>query len=407
MRYCNYTFIDGVLMDIFQKCYDYDRADKVKAMGLYPYFVPLQGHVGAEMEIGGHGLIMLGSNNYLGLTDDPYVMEKSCEAIQKYGTGCTGSRFLNGTLDLHLQLEERLAAFLQKEACLTYSTGFQANLGTIGTLGARGDTIYLDRKNHASIIDGARMGYADVVKYRHNDLDQLRHILGKNAGKPGMIITDGVFSMEGDLAEINGLADLAEEFDVRLMVDDAHGVGAMGKTGMGTAEHLGCNDRVDLLVGTFSKSFACIGGFTAGPKDVISFLQHNARTNIFSASLPPAAVATVIAALDILEERPELLSQVHGAARRCRNGLSAMGFNVGCSEAPIVPIIIGGELDCFRFWKDLFDNGVFTNPVVAPAVDPGQAMLRTSYMATHTDDMIDRALDVFEKVGRAHNLIGG
>lgn len=394
-------------MDIFQKCFDYDRADKVKAMGLYPYFVPLQGHVGAEMEIGGHGLIMLGSNNYLGLTDNPYVMEKAREAVLKYGTGCTGSRFLNGTLDLHIELEERLARFLNKEACLTYSTGFQANLGTIGTLAGREDTIYLDRKNHASIIDGARMGYARVVKYRHNDLGQLRHILEKNAGQPGMIITDGVFSMEGDLADICGLADLAEEFKVRLLVDDAHGVGAMGKTGKGTAEHLGCHERVDLMVGTFSKSFACIGGFAAGPKGVISYLQHNARTNIFSASLPPAAVATVLAALDILEEQPELIGKVHRAAERCRAGLASMGYNVGKSEAPIVPIIVGDDLDCFRFWKDLFDNGVFTNPVVSPAVDPGEAMLRTSYMASHTDDMIDRALEVFQEVGRRHGLIGG
>jgi len=393
-------------MDIFQKCFDYDRPEKVKAMGLYPYFLPLQGHVGAEMEIAGHGLIMLGSNNYLGLTDNPYVMEKSCEAIMKYGTGCTGSRFLNGTLDLHLELERRLALFLKKEACLTYSTGFHANLGTIGTIGGRDDILYLDRKNHASIIDGARMGYAKVVKYRHNDLEHLRHILEKHTGEPGMIITDGVFSMEGDLADINGLADLAEEFKVRLMVDDAHGVGAMGVFGRGTAEHQGCHDRVDLLVGTFSKSFACIGGFAAGPAPVITYLQHNARTNIFSASLPPAAVATVIAVLDIIEREPELLTKVHHAAERCRNGLSSLGFNIGSSEAPIIPIIVGDDLDCFRFWKDMFDNGVFTNPVVSPAVEPGGAMLRTSYMASHTDDMIDRALAVFEKVGRRHGLIG-
>ncbi|MCD6587292.1 MAG: pyridoxal phosphate-dependent aminotransferase family protein [Candidatus Fermentibacteraceae bacterium] len=393
-------------MDIFQKCFDYDRPEKVKAMGLYPYFVPLQGHVGAEMEIGGHSLIMLGSNNYLGLTDNPYVMEKSREAITKYGTGCTGSRFLNGTLDIHLELEERLTKFLKKEACLTYSTGFQANLGTIGTLGARGDIIYLDRKNHASIIDGARMSYGEVVKYRHNDLEHLRDILEKHTGEPGMIITDGVFSMEGDLAKINGLADLAEEFGVRLLVDDAHGVGAMGATGMGTAEHLGCHDRVDVLIGTFSKSFACIGGFAAGPAGVISYLRHNARTNIFSASLPPAAVATVIAALDIIEKEPELLTKVHHAAERCRNGLADLGFNIGHSEAPIIPVFIGEDLDCFRVWKDMFDNGVFTNPVISPAVEPGGAMLRTSYMASHTDDMIDRALDVFEKVGRKHHLIG-
>ncbi len=397
----------GEFMDIFQKCFDYDRPEKVKAMGLYPYFVPLQGHVGAEMEIGGHSLIMLGSNNYLGLTDNPYVMEKSREAITKYGTGCTGSRFMNGTLDIHLELEERLAKFLKKEACLTFSTGFQANLGAISTLGQRGDILYLDRENHASIIDGSRLGYAKVVKFKHKDLDHLRHILEKYSGEPGMIITDGVFSMGGDLADINGLADLAEEFSVRLLVDDAHGVGSMGATGMGTAEFQGCHHRVDLTVGTFSKSFACIGGFAAGEAKVISYLRHNARTNIFSASLPPASVATVIASLDVLEQEPELLTKVHRATKRCRDGLSSLGFNIGQSEAPIIPIYVGEDLDCFRFWKDMFDNGVFTNPVISPAVEPGAAMLRTSFMASHTDDMIDRALDVFKKIGRKHNLIGG
>ncbi len=392
-------------MDIFRKCGEFDRPAKVKALGLYPYFVPLSGHVGAEMLMQGRKVIMLGSNNYLGLTDHPLVVERACDAIRKYGTGCTGSRFLNGTLDIHLELEEKLASFLGKEACVTFSTGFQANLGVIGTLADRGSVVFIDRKNHASIIDGTRMGYARVVKFRHNDMGNLRHLLETNREHPGMIITDGVFSMEGDLADIPALADLAREFGVRLMVDDAHGVGAMGAHGRGTAEHLGCEDSVDILVGTFSKSFACIGGFGAGPAVVIDYIRHVARTNIFSASLPPPAVATVLAVLQILQEEPNLVQKSHEAAERSRVGLREMGFNVGNSEAPIVPVIIGDDLVCFRFWKELFEHGVFTNAVVSPAVDPGQAMLRTSYMATHTPEMIDRALEVFRTVGGKLRLI--
>ena len=392
-------------MDVFQKCRDFDRPAKVKAMGLYPFFIPLSGHVGAEMEINGQSLIMLGSNNYLGLTDNPYVMEKAAEAIQKYGTGCTGSRFLNGTLDLHIELEERLASFLNREKVITFSTGFQANLGVISTLAGRGDIIYADRSDHASIIDGSRLSHARVLRYRHNDTGHLRQLLESNTEHGALIVTDGVFSMEGDIAYIPVLADLAEEFGARLMVDDAHGIGAMGAHGRGTAEHLGCEDRVDVLVGTFSKSFACIGGFAAGPEVVIDYIQHTARTMIFSARLPPAAVATVLAALDILEKEPELVESTHRATRRCRNGLAELGFDVGNSEAPIVPIMIGDDILVFRVWKDLYNMGVFTNPVISPAVPADQAMLRTSYMASHTDDMIDRALDIFEAVGKRYDLI--
>ena len=304
--------------DVFQKCYDYDRLDKVMESGLYPYFIPLGGHVGAEMEIAGNSIIMLGSNNYLGLTDHPSVMEKSKEAIDKYGTGCTGSRFLNGTLDLHLELEERLAGFLGKEMAITFSTGFQSNLGVISTIAGRNDIIYMDRLDHASIIDGARMSYARNLKYRHNDIEHLRYLLENNRDSPGVIITDGVFSMEGDLADIPGLVEISREFGARLIVDDAHGVGAMGPRGRGTAKHFGCHDDVDILIGTFSKSFACIGGFAAGPARVMDFIKHTARTMIFSASLPPAAVATVLAVLDILENEPELVANSHKAAERAR-----------------------------------------------------------------------------------------
>ncbi len=391
--------------DVFQKCYEYERLEQVMKSGLYPYFIPLGGHVGAEMEIDGHSIIMLGSNNYLGLTDHPKVMEKAKEAIDKYGTGCTGSRFLNGTLDLHIELEDKLAKFLNKEMAITFSTGFQANLGVISTIAGRNDIIYLDRLNHASIIDGARMSYARNLKYRHNDHEHLRYLLENNRDNPGVIVTDGVFSMEGDLADIPGLIEISKEFGARLIIDDAHGIGAMGSTGRGTAEHFGCHDEVDILVGTFSKSFACIGGFAAGPAKVMDYIKHTARTMIFSASLPPAAVATVIAVLETLENEPELIVNSHRAAERARQGLASLGFNVGNSEAPIIPIIVGDEAQTLMFWKQLFGEGVFTNPVVSPAVASGGELLRTSYMATHTDDMIDRALDIFEKCGRELGII--
>jgi len=392
-------------MDVFQKCHEFERAEQVKARGLYPYFVPLGGHVGAEMKIDGHSIIMLGSNNYLGLTDNPYVMEAAQNAIEKYGTGCTGSRFLNGTLDLHIELEERLAEFLRREKVITFSTGFQANLGVISTLAGREDIILVDRADHASIIDGTRMSFARVLKFRHNDMDHLRHQLEKHRDQAALIVADGVFSMEGDLADIPGLVSAARDYGARLMIDDAHGVGTMGGHGRGTAEHYGCEDDVDMLVGTFSKSFACIGGFAAGPAKVIDYIKHTARTMIFSASLPPAAVATVLATLDILEREPELLQRTHRAAERARKGLADLGFNVGNSEAPIVPVILGEEMLTFRVWRALFDKGVFTNPVITPAVPPDGDMLRTSYMATHTDDMIDRALDIFEQVGKQFDLI--
>lgn len=392
-------------MDVFQKCRDFERANEVKASGLYPYFVPLGGHVGAEMKIDGHSIIMLGSNNYLGLTDNPYVMEKAAEAIKRYGTGCTGSRFLNGTLDLHIELENRLAEFLGRERVITFSTGFQANLGVIATLAGRDDIIYVDRSVHASIIDGARMSFARVQKYRHNDIDHLRHMLGKHGDHGALIVTDGVFSMEGDLADVPGLTRAARDFGARLVVDDAHGVGTMGEHGRGTGEHFGCEKEVDILVGTFSKSFACIGGFAAGPEDVIDYIMHTARPMIFSASLPPAAVATVLATLDILEKEPSLLKKTHRAAERARKGLSELGFNIGNSVAPIIPVIVGEEMLTFRFWKELFNEGVFTNPVISPAVPPDGALLRTSYMATHTDEMIDRAVDIFETVGKRLGLI--
>ncbi|MBN1433989.1 pyridoxal phosphate-dependent aminotransferase family protein [Candidatus Fermentibacterales bacterium] len=393
-------------MDIFQKCLDFDRATRVREQGLYPYFIPLSGQVGPEMEIDGRKIIMLGSNNYLGLTNHPTVKQKAIMALEKYGTGCTGSRFLNGTLDLHVMLEEKLAEFLKSERVLTFSTGFQTNLGVISTLAHKGDTIFVDRSDHASIIDGTRLSHARVFKFRHNDTGHLRHLLEREREMGALLVVDGVFSMEGDLANLPEILPLAHEFRARVIVDDAHGVGVMGEHGRGTAEHFGVEDQVDILVGTFSKSFASIGGFASGPAKVMDYIQHASRPLIFSASMPPPAVATVLAALEVIQEEPERLANVHRAADRAREGLRQLGYDIGDScAAPIIPVIIGDDMLTFLTWKRLFEEGVFTNAVISPAVAPDRAMLRTSYMSTHTEECIDRALAAFEKVGSELDLI--
>lgn len=392
-------------MDIFQKCLEFDRATRVREQGLYPFFIPLSGEVGAEMEIQGRKIIMLGSNNYLGLTNHPYVKSKACEAIEKYGTGCTGSRFLNGTLDLHVELEIKLAEFLGYERVITFSTGFQTNLGVISTLAHKGDVIFVDRSDHASIIDGTRLSNAKVLKYRHNDMNHLKHLLGREREHGALVVVDGVFSMEGDLANLPELLPLAHKYGAKVIIDDAHGVGIMGDHGRGTAEYFGVEDQVDILVGTFSKSFACIGGFAAGSDKVLDYIMHVSRPMIFSASLPPAAVATVMAALEIIQKEPERLQLTHNAADRARKGLKQLGYDIGKSEAPIIPIVIGEDMLTFQAWKMLFNAGVFTNAVISPAVPPDGAMLRTSYMSTHTDEIIDRSLDIFEKIGRELTLI--
>ena len=393
-------------MDVFQKCLDFDRATRVRETGLYPYFIPLSGQVGPEMEIDSRKIIMLGSNNYLGLTNHPYVKERAMKALEKYGTGCTGSRFLNGTLDLHVELEDRLAEFLGADKVLTFSTGFQTNLGVISTLAHKGDTIFVDRGDHASIIDGTRLSHARVYKYRHNDAAHLKHLLEREREKGALIVMDGVFSMEGDLADLPSILPLAREYGARVIVDDAHGVGVMGAHGRGTAEHFGVEGEVDILVGTFSKSFASIGGFAAGPAKVMDYIKHASRPLIFSASMPPPATATVLGALDVLIREPERLTMVHSAADRAREGLRQLGYDTGDAvEAPIIPVVIGDDMLTFLTWKRLFEEGVFTNAVISPAVPPDRALLRTSYMSTHTEECIDRALDAFEKVGVELDLI--
>ncbi|GAB5534119.1 MAG: pyridoxal phosphate-dependent aminotransferase family protein [Rubricoccaceae bacterium] len=405
---------DRPLPSIFDRAVEFTKADgdyeEVKAAGLYPYFRPISVAEGTRAVIGGKEVIMAGSNNYLGLTSHPKVREAAKDAIQKYGTGCTGSRFLNGTLDIHLELEERLAAFMGKEACVLFSTGYMTNQGVLQAVAQKGDLIFSDKDNHACIIAGTQVSIADTIRYTHNDMAHLRQRLERasadypNAGK--VITTDGVFSMSGTLAHVPELVELADEFGAALMLDDAHAVGVVGPGGRGTAALFDVVDRVDLTTGTFSKSFASLGGFVVGDKAVTDYIRHVASTHIFSASMPPANVATVLACLDILEAEPERVERLEKVADFMRNGLRDLGFNVWTSQTPIIPVVIGDMMTGFAFWRDLLEAGVFANAVVPPAVPRGQSLMRTSYMATHSDEELELVLEAFKKVGLKHGIIG-
>ncbi len=392
-------------MDLFCKCENYTEAKELKESGFYPYFLPLDDTEGTEVVIHGKKLVMIGSNNYLGLTTHPRVREAAINATREFGTSCTGSRFLNGTLAWHLKLEKRLAEYVEKDAALVFSTGYQANLGTISSLIGRNDYVVTDKDDHASIVDGCRLSFGTMKRFRHNDMADLERVLGKlppDAGK--LVVVDGVFSMGGDIAPLPDIVPLCEKYGARLMVDDAHSVGVLGG-GKGTAVHLGVNDGVDLVMGTFSKSFASLGGFIAGSEAVIHYIQHHARSLIFSASMPPGNVAAVGAALDVMVEEPERIERVNALGEFMRREFHTLGFDTGPSETPIVPIIIGDMNATFLTWKLLFEEGVYTNPVIPPAVPHNQSLLRTSYMATHTDDQMHFVLEKFEKVGRTLGLI--
>ena len=405
-------------MDLFEKCRRFasdpsmaesmgfpTNPQRAKELGLYPFFIPLDHTEGTEVEIEGRRLIMLGSNNYLGLTMDPSVRNAAVEAIREYGTSCTGSRFLNGTLALHGELEDRLAAYLGKERALVFSTGFQTNLGVLSALVGRGDVVICDKEDHASIVDGCRLALGRMHRFQHNDPEDLERVLaacGPNLGK--LVVVDGVFSMGGEIAPLPDLIPVCKEHGARLMVDDAHGIGVIGG-GRGTAAHHGVMDDVDLIVGTFSKSFASIGGFVVGESAVIEWIQHLARSLIFSASLPAPNVAAALAALDVMEREPERVARVNEIADRMRAGYRALGFDVGESETPIIPIFIGESLTTMKVWRGLYDAGVYVNVAIPPAVPPGKSLLRTSVMATHTNEQLDRALEAFAEVGRAHRLI--
>jgi 8-amino-7-oxononanoate synthase len=395
--------------DLFDKCFQYRTPQDIRDQGIYPYFHPVQSAPGNEVVIDGKKCIMIGSNNYLGLVNHPKVKEASAAAALKYGSGCTGSRFLNGTLDLHIELEHRLAKFMKRDAALIFSTGFQTNLGTISSLVGKSDAIFIDRQDHASIVDGTRLSYGKLYKFAHNDMDDYERVVKNvvnNGHRGGMlVVVDGVFSMEGDIIDLPRLVEVSERYGVRVMVDDAHSVGVLGETGAGTAEHFGLLDKVDITMGTFSKSFASLGGFIVADPAVIEWVKHTARALIFSASIPPSNAAAVLAALDIIESEPERRVQLWKNAHRMRREFVNLGFDVGRTATPIVPIVIGGDIEAFEFWKALFERGVFTNPVVSPAVPPGQAMIRTSYTATHTDKHLDRVVEIIADVGREKGLI--
>ncbi|MFA4829744.1 MAG: pyridoxal phosphate-dependent aminotransferase family protein [Thermodesulfovibrionales bacterium] len=391
--------------DIFEKCLKFTKAKELMSYGLYPYFRVIESAQDPEVIINGKRMIMVGSNNYLGLTNHPKVKEAAIEAVRKYGSGCAGSRLLNGTLDIHVNLEDKLAKFMRHEAALVFSTGFQVNLGVISALIGKDDAVIIDKMDHASIIDGCRLSYGDIKKFKHNDMTDLKRVLEENKDRGKLIIVDGVFSMEGDIANLPEIVELAKKYRARVMVDDAHGIGVLGKTGRGTAEHFGLEKEVDILMGTYSKSLASIGGFIAGSESLIHYIKHFARSLIFSASPPPASIAAVSAALDIIENEPERRERLWKNTKKMLKGFKDLGFETGPSETPIIPVIVEENEVAFKFAMMLQEERVFANVAVSPAVPNGKALIRTSYMATHTDEQLDAVLAAFAKVGRALGLI--
>jgi len=394
-------------VDIFSKCSESAaRVRMAREANAYSYYRTISSAQDPVVTLEGQELVMLGSNNYLGLTSHREVKEAAATALAMYGTGSAGSRLLNGTLDIHVALENRLAEFMQRESALTFSTGFQVNLGVLSCLLGRSDVAILDSLNHASIIDGCRLGFGRTYKYRHNDMADLEKKLAVVGDDRGVIVVvDGVFSMEGDLADLPAVAELCRRFGARLMVDDAHGLGVLGENGRGTAEHFGLEHEVDLVMGTFSKSLATVGGFIAGDARVIDHVKHNARSEIFSAAPPPASVAAALKALEIVEREPERRKQLWENTDYMKRELDALGFDTGSSASPVIPIVVGEDMAAWRTTTRLQEEGVFVNPVVSPAVPEGRAMIRTSYMATHTREHLDVALDALERVGRELGIL--
>ncbi len=393
------------MSDLQNRAEKFTEPQKYKKLGLYPYFRVIESGQDAEVLISGHKVSMFGSNSYLGLTSHPKVKEAAMAAIKRYGTGTAGSRFLNGTLDIHVELEHRLAHFVNKEAAIAFSTGFQSNLGAIPTVVGRNDVAIIDEQSHASIIDATRLSFGRILKYRHNDMESLEKVL-KNLGESAnngflrLIVTDGLFSMEGDIAHVDKIVHLGEKFGASVMIDDAHGLGVLGDNGAGTVNHFGLDGEVEMIVGTFSKSLASIGGFIAGSKDLINYLQHNARSLIFSASLPPSSAASVIAALDIIENEPEHVKKLWENTHYAKQKFKDLGMDVGNSETPIIPVYIRDNDKAFIISKMLLDNGVFVNPVITPAVRPEDSLLRFSLMATHSINQIDEAIEKIYAAGK-------
>ncbi|MEG8988668.1 pyridoxal phosphate-dependent aminotransferase family protein [Ignavibacteria bacterium 4148-Me] len=395
--------------DLFTKCFEFTRADDIKALGYYPYFRPIEENEGPVVQIEGRKIVMAGSNNYLGLTAHPKVKEAAIKAVEKYGTGCSGSRYLTGTLDLHIELENRLAKFFGAEAVLLYSTGYQTAQGIIAALVQKGEYVVSDRDNHACIVAGqimARGATAELVRYKHNDMNDLERVLQKIPIETGkLIVSDGVFSTGGEIVDLPTLVNLAKKYNARVLIDDAHAVGVIGKGGRGTASEFNLEKEVDLTMGTFSKTFASLGGFVAGPERVINYLKHHSSALIFSASPTPAAVAAALAALDILEQEPWRVQKLINNANKVRQGLKEAGFNIVDGRTAIVPVIVGDDELAFKMWRKLFDAGVFVNVFISPGVPPGRQMMRTSYMSTHEDEHLEFIIDTFKKVGKELGLI--
>lgn len=386
------------MTDIFEKCKNFHIVKQLIASGIYPYFKELESEQAPEITIKGKKFIMFGSNNYLGLANDPRMKQAAIDAVKKFGTGVAGSRFLNGNTVLHTELEKKLAAFKGREAALIYATGYQMNLGVVSALVGKGDFAIVDKLNHASILDGCRLSHGELRRFRHNDPENLEKVLKEIGPRHGkLVIVDGVFSMEGDIAPIPEISKVCRKYGARLMVDDAHATGVLGKHGRGTCEHFNLSHKdVDLVVGTCSKSFAAVGGFVVGDADILHYIQHISRSMIFSASLPPASVASIIQALDIIENEPQRIKKLWDNAAYLMKRFKEMGLNTGETQTPIIPVIIGDNEKTFMLWRMLYDHGLFTNPVVSPAVPPKRAMLRVVATATHTREQLDRALNIFE-----------
>lgn len=396
-------------MDLFEKCYSFTRADEVKEAGLYPYFHPIEENEGPVVTVEGKKMIMAGSNNYLGLTANEKVKEAAIKAIEKYGTGCSGSRYLTGTLDLHIELEKRLAKFLNFESVLLFSTGYQTSLGVISTLVQKGDYIISDKENHACIVNGALMAkgaFAEFKRYKHNDMEDLESVLKNIPEKAGkLVVSDGVFSVTGEIVNLPDMIKVAHKYGARVLVDDAHAVGVIGEGGRGTASYYNLEEETDLVMGTFSKTFASLGGFVAGPERVINYLKHMSPAIIFSASPTPASCAAALAALDILEQHPELVDKLRANAKYASEGFEQAGFTVIPSKTAIVPVIVGEVERAFITWRKLFDKGIFVNAFIPPGVPPNMSMMRTSYMASHEKEHLDTIIEKFIEVGKEIGLI--
>lgn len=394
------------MTELFEKCHSYQDAKMLQQAGVYPFFRALEGAAGPRVISEGKERVMVGSNNYLGLTQHPRVIEAAQKATAKYGTGCTGSRFLNGNTDLHEELEDALAKYLQREAVLVYATGFMANLGSISALVGRKDIIFSDRENHASIVEGQSAAIGETIKYKHNDMGELERVLREYEHIPGkLIVFDGVFSMTGRIVNLPELVRLAKKYGAATYCDCAHALGVLGPGGRGTPHHFGLNNEVDIVMGTFSKSFASLGGYVAGKKDVIHYIKHKSRSFMFSAALPPASVAAVLECVKLIQEEPTMVDRLWKNARKMKAGFEALGFDTMGSQTPVIPILIGDDLKAFMFVKRLYELGVFATPVVSPAVPKGYALIRTSYMSTHEDKDLDFVLDVFSQVGKEFGII--